>query len=313
VPTIEEPSPSLEWGVGDDIKFHGSAVDSEEVSEENEGGHIGSPLSYYWSTRILHCPTGPTACHAHPLQVFAGVTHGEIVAPEHDYPSYIEITLRVADKRGLTASTTVKLEPRAVHLAIGSSPPGIELTAGLVQGSAPVSVTAIEGSQVLLVAPATAQIGGKTYTWQGWSDGGARVHTIRADKSASYDALYSTPEPPPQGESPPETRPLPQTRLRKHPPKATRSRIGRFAFVTSEPGSRFRCRLDRGRFRPCRSPHVYKHLKPGGHVFRVFAIDSAGNRDRSPAVFRWRIRRKRSGGRHKARHRARRHHRHRGG
>jgi hypothetical protein len=232
------------------------------------------------------------------------------VAPEHDYPSYIEITLRVADKRGLTAAQTVKIAPRAVNLTIDSSPSGIELTAGLVQGQAPVSVTAIEGSQVLLTAPATAQIAGKTYAWQRWSDGGARVHTVRADASASYEAIYSTAEPPPQPQPRPEVTGPAQTRLRKHPGKTTPSRVARFAFVASKTGSRFRCRLDRGRFQPCRSPRVYRRLKPGSHVFGVFAIDSAGNRDRSPAVFRWKVVRRGSGAAKKARHWAR-HRRHR--
>ena len=62
-----------------------------------------------------------------------------------------------------------------------------------------------------------------------------------------------------------------------------------FAFSSNEPGSRFRCRLDRGRFGSCRSPRAYR-LPPGRHVFEVFAIDGAGNRDRSPALFRFAVR-----------------------
>src|SRR5262249_14693663 len=159
-----------------------------EVSEKNPKGEIKGPLPYYWSTRLLHCPTGPNACHAHPLETFAGVRGGELIAPEHDYPSYIEITLRVAHRRGLSGSKTIKLEPRAVNLSIVSQPPGIDLTAGLLQGLSPLSLTAIEGAHVLLSAPATAQIGGKAYTWQSWSDGGGRIHTVQATKSGTLTA-----------------------------------------------------------------------------------------------------------------------------
>ena len=87
----------------------------------------------------------------------------------------------------------------------------------------------------------------------------------------------------------------PQTRLLRRPARvlftAGRRRAVAFAFSASERGSSFRCKLDRKRFRPCRSPRVYR-LKPGRHAFRVFAVDRAGNRDRSPALIRLRIRRR---------------------
>lgn len=283
-PTIDKPASSLKWGVGDVIKFHGSAIDSEEeITEKNPKGEIQTPLPYYWSTRILHCPnpSEPTKCHAHPLQIFAGLRGGEFTAPEHEYPSYIEITLRVADKRGLTATKSIKLEPRTVNLSIASSPPGIEVTAGLQQGPSPLSLTAIEGSHLLLSAPATAQIGGKTYTWQSWSDGGARSHTVLAGKSATLEAFYATAE----GKTGP---PPPSTRLRKHPPKSTHSRTAKFTFSSSEPGSHFRCKLDRKPAQGCRSPKTYKRLKPGKHTFKVWAT-AGGLTDPTPAKFAWKV------------------------
>ena len=52
----------------------------------------------------------------------------------------------------------------------------------------------------------------------------------------------------------------------------------------------FRCRLDGQGFRRCRSPKTYRGLKTGSHTFRVVAIDGNGLADRTPAVFRFRIR-----------------------
>ncbi|HET6570869.1 MAG TPA: hypothetical protein VFG58_05210, partial [Solirubrobacterales bacterium] len=63
-----------------------------------------------------------------------------------------------------------------------------------------------------------------------------------------------------------------------------------FAFGSNEPGSRFRCRIDRRPFRPCRSPRAF-NLRLGRHLFRAYAIDAAGNRDRSPVVYRFAVRR----------------------
>jgi hypothetical protein len=64
-----------------------------------------------------------------------------------------------------------------------------------------------------------------------------------------------------------------------------------FRFASSEAGSRFRCKLDRKPYRACRSPRRYR-VRAGRHAFRVFAVDRAGNRDRTPVVFRFRVRRR---------------------
>jgi len=62
-----------------------------------------------------------------------------------------------------------------------------------------------------------------------------------------------------------------------------------FRFGSDEPGSRFLCKLDAKPYRPCTSPRAYR-VRVGRHVFRVFAIDAAGNRDATPARFRFRVR-----------------------
>jgi hypothetical protein len=87
----------------------------------------------------------------------------------------------------------------------------------------------------------------------------------------------------------------PRTRLLRRPARVLFTARGRravaFAFTANEARSTFRCKLDRQPFKLCRSPRVYR-LAPGPHAFRVFAIDRAGNRDRTPALIRLRIRRR---------------------
>ncbi|HEV2791281.1 MAG TPA: hypothetical protein VGV69_08305, partial [Solirubrobacterales bacterium] len=75
----------------------------------------------------------------------------------------------------------------------------------------------------------------------------------------------------------------PQTKILKAPPKKTKKTTAKFKFSSSEPGSTFQCKLDKGKFKKCRSPKTYKKLKPGKHVFKVRAIDKAGNVDSTPA------------------------------
>jgi hypothetical protein len=65
-----------------------------------------------------------------------------------------------------------------------------------------------------------------------------------------------------------------------------------FRFASAELGSTFSCKLDKKKFRPCTSPKTYKKLEPGKHVFRVKARDRAGNIDATPAVKRFRIRKR---------------------
>jgi len=80
----------------------------------------------------------------------------------------------------------------------------------------------------------------------------------------------------------------PNGRIRKHPRKRSSKRRARFTFTSNQPGSHFECKLDRRRFRPCKSPFV-RRLMPGRHTFRLRAINGAGVSDPTPAVFRWRI------------------------
>jgi hypothetical protein len=55
------------------------------------------------------------------------------------------------------------------------------------------------------------------------------------------------------------------------------------------PGDTFLCKLDRRPFSPCKTPRKWRGLAPGMHRVAVLAIDSAGNRDSTPAVRTFRI------------------------
>ncbi len=102
------------------------------------------------------------------------------------------------------------------------------------------------------------------------------------------------PAPAPVKKQPRDRRP-PRTRILHRPHRVVGShrrwRAVSFRFASNEAGSRFRCRLDRKPYRPCRPPRRY-HVRLGRHVFRVFAIDRAGNRDRTPVVFGFGVRRR---------------------
>jgi hypothetical protein len=103
--------------------------------------------------------------------------------------------------------------------------------------------------------------------------------------------LPQPPPPPPQ--SPPVEGQPPGTKILAARISASKGRAT-FRFRALGAGaSGFRCALRTGsrraRFRSCRSPRTYKHLKPGRYTFAVQAVGGAGA-DRSPARRRFRIR-----------------------
>jgi hypothetical protein len=84
------------------------------------------------------------------------------------------------------------------------------------------------------------------------------------------------PAPPPAPAHPSDTT-APKTTITKGPKAQTTSTTAKFKFKSNEAGSKFKCKLDKGKFKGCRSPKTYKKLKPGKHVFKVRATDKAGN------------------------------------
>lgn len=297
--TIAEPAPSLTWGVGQPIHFQGSAE-----GQEQKGAVPLAASDLNWKARLLHCPFQSSNCHEHPIQEFSGVAEGTIGAPDHSYPSYINIFLGATDARGLSNETVVKIAPRPVSRQIRSEPPGIEIAIGESKVTTPGEYVSIEGSRTTIAAPQEAVTGGTAYVFQRWSDGGARVHELPATTPGTYTAIYAAVGGPPAagggdsggsgggvaqggggGAATPGSPARPE--LMAHPAKRTRSNMAKFVFG-AEAGSRFQCKLDSGRFTPCRSPRIYRRLKPGDHILRVYATDAAGGRS-ALSVFKWQI------------------------
>jgi hypothetical protein len=78
----------------------------------------------------------------------------------------------------------------------------------------------------------------------------------------------------------------PQTTLDSRKVRS-RARSASFGFHADEAGSTFRCQLDAGKVTSCRSPKGYSGLAAGQHVFKVYAVDRAGNADPTPATARF--------------------------
>jgi hypothetical protein len=177
---IVSPAAGTTWKVGDVINFSGSATDQQD------GTLPASALS--WELTLYHCPSN---CHTHPIQSFPGVASGSFTAPDHEYPSYLELRLTATDSGGLTATRTLRLDPRTVVLTFQTTPGGMQLTVGSTTSTATFARTVIVGStnSVSAISPQTKA--GKPYTFQSWSDGGAQTHNIVAPAAAAtWTARY---------------------------------------------------------------------------------------------------------------------------
>lgn len=184
-PVIDAPSAAVRWKVGDVVAFSGRAGDAQD------GAVPASGLS--WTLLVDHCFSAAD-CHEHVVQTFNGVASGQFTAPDHQYPSSLRLRLTATDSQGLSASTTVRLEPQTVLLTFKTNPGGLRLSGLGFNESArttPFSVTVIVGSANSVSAPESQVVNRSTYTFSSWSDGGAKEHTIIAPAvPTTYTAYY---------------------------------------------------------------------------------------------------------------------------
>ncbi|HVH25673.1 MAG TPA: PQQ-dependent sugar dehydrogenase [Vicinamibacterales bacterium] len=180
-PVIATPSGTLTWNVGDAIDFSGSATDPED-------GTL-APASLLWSLIMHHCPS---SCHEHTITDFVGVAGGSFVAPDHEYPSALELRLIATDSGGLQNSASVVLQPRTVSLTFQTSPPGLQLAVNSSVAATPFTRTVIVGSSNSISAPPQQFLGAPTYRFVSWLHGGNATHNIAAPEAATtYTANYS--------------------------------------------------------------------------------------------------------------------------
>jgi hypothetical protein len=149
-----------------------------------QGALPASALS--WKLVLHHCTSG---CHTHDVQSWIGVASGSFAAPDHDYPSYLELQLTATDAGGLTDTQTLRLDPRTVQVTLTSSPSGMQLGMGSSTATAPFTRTVIEGSSNSISAPNQLR-NRSSYVFSSWSDGGAPSHNITANATATYSATF---------------------------------------------------------------------------------------------------------------------------
>ena len=166
------------------IAFAGRGTDPEDGTIPTSG--------LRWDVTLQHC-SAPGNCHSHFVESFPAVASGSFSAPDHEYPSFLELKLTATDSSSISSSTTIALNPRTVTLTMQSVPSGVSLVVNNNPAQAtPFTATVVEGSINTISAPSPQTLGATSYAFSSWSDGGGQTHTVTANSSGTYTATYTS-------------------------------------------------------------------------------------------------------------------------
>ena len=184
--TIGAPSPTATWAVGDTIAFSGFAHTS--------AGAALPASRLRWTLSLRHCSrTDASVCHTHAIEDHVGVAAGSFVAPDHEYPSHLLLSLTATDPNGLSDTETVRLDPRTAQITLAGAPSGLSVSFASETVRTPFTRTVIARSVTSVGAPSPQWLGVDRYLWSSWSDGHAQSHAITAPASgmARYTATFT--------------------------------------------------------------------------------------------------------------------------
>jgi glucose/arabinose dehydrogenase len=276
----------------DDSLFrHGVPVHLEGTGTDADDGTLPES-AFGWHVLLHH------GSHTHIGGDFTG-REAQFTPPrDHDADSYYVITLRVTDSDGVSDSKTVTIHPETVPFTLASSPAGVPLSYSGTAHVAPVTLTSAIGYHTTISAPAQITRAGRTWTFAGWSDGGARAHDITIPAAAStVTATFKAPPThdgggpatlPPPTVTPPAPAPRPRLRLDRIVRRA-RVLSGRVTGVATAPVVRIAVRTARTHGR-CRHWNQHRgHLGGRKRCSRSLWMRAAVTAEGSSA-WRWRVR-----------------------
>lgn len=176
VAAIAAPALGARFNAGDTIAYAGSATDPED------GPLPASAFSWRvdYFTNTVERPFVPLT---------AGVAGGSFtiptVSPYTLADVFYRVTLTVTDSGGRTATATRDLAPNTSRVTLRTEPPGLQLFLDGQPYAAPTSFVGVVGLTRPLDAPEVQAVGGATYAFAGWSDGGASSHDLATPASDS--------------------------------------------------------------------------------------------------------------------------------
>lgn len=193
--------------------------------------------------------------------------------------------------RAVDNASNVDPSPPSRAFTVDTEAPTVTITGGPAEGSVLVSKNATFAFSSSEPGPIECRLDNATFapcgsprSFTGLAEG-PHTFAVRATDDAGNEGAATT------RSFSVDTTP-PETTITAGPGKRAKRGKVRFRFASSEPGSSFRCRLDKKPFTACTSPFRKKKLKPGRHRFQVVAIDAVGNADPTAASKRFKVKKK---------------------
>ena len=181
--SISTPAAGAMYNAGNTISYSGTGTDAEDGTLNGQ--------AFTWQVDLHH----NTHTHLH-VPATSGSTSGSFVAPndgtEKDHDVWYRIYLTVTDSGGMTHTSFRDVTPRKSTFTVATNPSGLQVTIDGVPQTTPVSVTSVVGMRWTLSAVSPQTLGGTTYNFSSWSDGGAGTHLITTPSSnTTYTATYT--------------------------------------------------------------------------------------------------------------------------
>jgi len=179
--SITQPASGTLYTAGDTVNYAGTGTDTQDGT---------LPASAFtWQVDFHH------DTHIHPfVPATTGSTSGSFTIPTSGETSanvWYRIHLTVRDSGGLTHEAIRDVLPRKADVTLQTSPAGLQLLLDGQPQTAPTTFTGVTGIVRSLEAPSPQTVGGTTYQFVSWSDGGARAHTVSTPAAnTTYTATF---------------------------------------------------------------------------------------------------------------------------
>jgi glucose/arabinose dehydrogenase len=179
--TITQPAAGALYTAGTNIQFAGTGTDPEDGT---------LPASAFtWEVFFHHDD------HAHPtLPPTSGIRNGSFRADDRGHTEdnvFYRIHLTVRDSGGRTHTVTRDVLPRKATITLATDPSGLQVTLDGQPATTPHTFVGVVGVIRSIGAISPQSVGGQTFSFQSWSDGGAATHEITTPATnTTYTATF---------------------------------------------------------------------------------------------------------------------------
>lgn len=181
-PVITTPAGGATYTAGSTLSFSGDASDTQDG--------VLPPSAFKWRIDFYH------DAHFHPgMPDTTGSKTGTFVIPNNGEPSanvWYRVFLTVTDSGGLSTTVSRDVVPVKSNITVASNPTGLSVTLDDQPVPAPTTVQSVVGMRRTLGVVSPQTVGGTTYTFTSWSQGGAQLQTITTPAAnTTYTANFS--------------------------------------------------------------------------------------------------------------------------